>query len=112
MPTFEPNQEEQWINADEAALDAEEHARQFAPHDTVGFARRYQCATNPFADGYAEMQAGAFNPVNLYDTGNPLNPMNQYNRNNPFNPMNEADWRNPASPMNRGTYNVPFAPLR
>jgi hypothetical protein len=95
------------LEAEGAALEAELDAGLFAPqHDTVGFARRYQRSSNPFADGFARTSghdpSSAFNPVNKHDPDNPLNSMNRYNRNNPFNPMNEADPRNPANGFNRG----------
>jgi hypothetical protein len=42
-----------------------------------------------------------FNPINQYQSTNPLNPINAYDPANPFNPINQFDPGNPANPINQ-----------
>jgi hypothetical protein len=58
-----------------------------------------------------ERDYNIFNPVNKYQTDNPLNPVNKYDPDNAFNPVNQYHPDNPLNPVNKYNSNVPFAPL-
>lgn len=71
---------------------------------------QYQ-STNPLNPINAYDPANPFNSINQFDPGNPANPINQFNPNNPFNPINRYRPENPLNPINEFNPTVPFAPL-